>query len=378
MRALHVATLVTPDGAYGGPTRVALNQARSLMDLGTDVILTAGTRGYSSPPRQIDGVRTELFPVRQVVPRTGFAGLQSRGLQDWLRRNLATFDVVHIHLARDLVTLPAAWLALRERKPVVLQTHGMIDPSDRWLARLLDTAVTRRTLRESSEILYLTDTERTNLLAVEPTLTKLIHLTNGVPPSDVRANPDSREVLFLARLHPRKRPKQFLDAAVALSGEFPDWKFTILGPDEGEGPALRSRIPAKCANRIHLADAIPPESVLGRLGEAAIYVLPAEDEPYPMGVLEAMSVGLPVIVSDTCGLASAVRETGAGLVTNGTTADLQACMRRVMLDSDLRRSMGASSLAACERFEIASVAKVLDGVYRTVHLQASEGGRGNT
>ena len=48
------------------------------------------------------------------------------------------YDVVHVHVARDFVTLPAATIARRAGVPYVLQPHGMIDPSDHALARPLD------------------------------------------------------------------------------------------------------------------------------------------------------------------------------------------------------------------------------------------------
>ena len=45
MRVLQVVTLISPDGAYGGPTRVAFNQASALMESGVEVDVCAGTLG---------------------------------------------------------------------------------------------------------------------------------------------------------------------------------------------------------------------------------------------------------------------------------------------------------------------------------------------
>ena len=55
MRILHVVTLVSPDGEYGGPVRVATNLSKALRDLGHDVTIAAGTRGFESAPEQLDG-----------------------------------------------------------------------------------------------------------------------------------------------------------------------------------------------------------------------------------------------------------------------------------------------------------------------------------
>ncbi len=52
------------------------------------------------------------------------------------------------------------------------------------------------------------------------------------------------------------------------------------------------------------------------MAAASVYVLPAVREPYPMSVLEAMSVGLPVVVTRDCGLASLIEHSGCGVVTD--------------------------------------------------------------
>lgn len=161
MRVLHIATLVSPDAAYGGPVRVAVNQAGELARRGHDVVLAAGHSGYAAgPPQELGGVPLRLFPVRRVLPTAGFSGLLSTAMVRWLWRELAATDVVHVHMGRELVTLGAAELTRRRGVPYVLQTHGMVVPSDNRLAGPLDAFVTRRVLRDAGAVLCLTPLER--------------------------------------------------------------------------------------------------------------------------------------------------------------------------------------------------------------------------
>src|SRR4051794_14567809 len=106
MRVLHVVTLVSDDGAFGGPVSVASNQAAALIARGTDVRLAGGWRGASSPPASVHGAPAHLFPVRQVLPR-GFSGLFSAAFARWLHREIGRFDLVHLHAGRDLMSLTA-------------------------------------------------------------------------------------------------------------------------------------------------------------------------------------------------------------------------------------------------------------------------------
>ena len=97
MRILSVVTLISELGEYGGPVRVALNQAASLRRRGHEVIVAAATRGFSTPPTEMDGVPLALFRARQVLPRTGFAGMAAPGLLPWVWHHARGADVVFIY-----------------------------------------------------------------------------------------------------------------------------------------------------------------------------------------------------------------------------------------------------------------------------------------
>ena len=369
MRILQIVALVTPQNVYGGPLTVALNQCHALSALGHDVTLLSTHSGYSTAPH-FDGIDSVLFPARNVAPRVGFAGLTSPALLAWLYRNVAHFDVVHVHVARDFLTLPAALMSMRKGARTVLQTHGMIDESQRALSKPLDAVATRRALRSASTVFYLTPAERASLTAVAGGTINLRRLINGVPVSSIQADDATRadaalEVLFLARLQARKRPGAFVLAASRLLSEFPDVTFSLVGPDEGEGPSVRRAIGDLAPNaNIVWQGPVAREATLARMARAAVYVLPSVDEPYPMSVLEAFSAGLPVIVTDTCGLAGDIKSAGVGIVVSNNVDDLAQAMRRLLSDSALRLRMGKKGKALAEgTFSMTAVAETLASAY---------------
>jgi glycosyltransferase involved in cell wall biosynthesis len=339
MRILQVVTLISPDGAYGGPARVALNQSAELIEQGHEVTVASTTRGYRVMPTVLDGVPVKLFPARTLVPGTGFAGMGSPAMTAWFRRNRKSFDIVHIHLARELAVLPMAVAARRYKLPYVLQTHGMVVPSKHPFAPPLDALWTRKVLRDAGVVFYLTPGERDELLEVAGPFLRLAQLGNGVPDYPAAAqDPGLPEVLFAARMHPRKRPIAFVEMAKALLNSGIDARFALVGPDEGEGAALREAL--KGDSRISWEGALPPAAVPGRMASASLYVLPSVREPYPMSVLEAMSVGLPVIVSSDCGLAQLVERTDSGLVTDPKVPALATAVESILADPTLARAMG--------------------------------------
>lgn len=191
MRVLHAVTLHSPSHAFGGPVRVALNLAKGLRARGHEARLLALGEGFPDPwPTSVEGVPAKLFPARRLLP-LGFSGMTSPALLASAGRLVRDADVVHVHLARDLVTLPVALAALRARKPLVLQTHGMVDPSGKLLAKVLDAVAVRRVLRGADAVLYLTPHEREGLDAVvgAPALASAVRLVNGTPAQEERPSP---------------------------------------------------------------------------------------------------------------------------------------------------------------------------------------------
>lgn len=361
MRILQVVSILSPDGAFGGPARVALNQCAELIRRGHDVTLAAGGRGYATSRTDIDGVPVRLFGVRTVVPFTGFPGMAAPGLVRWVRPHLDGFDVIHIHFGRDLMVLPVAAVAQRRCLPYVLQTHGMVTPSANPLAGPLDALWTRRILRDAGAVMYLTDRERGQLVEVAGDELRLIELPNGVPRYPARPRHTGRpEVLYLARLDARKRPVVFVEAARRLLADGVRATFTLVGPDEGEGPAVRAAIAGD--TRITWEGPIEPHKVAARMARASVYVLPADREPYPMAVLEAMSVGLPVVVCADCGLAPVVAASGGGIVADGSVTGLATAVATVLTDPD---GYGARARAAAGNdFAMTSIGDRLLAIYR--------------
>ncbi|MCU1648150.1 MAG: glycosyltransferase [Nocardia sp.] len=371
MRVLHVVTLLSPDGAYGGPVRVACNQAEELRRRGHQIVLTAAVSGADAEPAGLD---VRGFPATTAIPKVGFAGLRARGMTRWLRRHVREFDVVHVHLARDLVTLPAARIVRSAGVPLIVQTHGMIDPSDRLLARPLDRFWTVPILRSAAAVLHLTPREATDLAAVAGPGAELPlrELHNGVPlpaADSPGAGPDGTpEVLYLARMHPRKRPELFVRLAARLHAEGVAARFAMVGPDEGAADPTRQLIDSLAAP-VRWEGPLPPQHTAERMARASVYVLASVDEPYPMSVLEAMARGLPVVVTDSCGLAPLIRENACGIVVRSDDLDsLTAAVRELLLQPHIRAEMGAAAARLVrDRLSMNGVAERLEQIYREAH-----------
>lgn len=363
MKLLLSVTSVSEDGAFGGPVSVAVNQARALASAGHSVTLVAATDGKTR--LTVEGVTVVLLPS-WTPPRGGFVLMMTPTLRKWLRRNVRSFDVVHIHGGRHIFDVTVAAAARRAGVPYVLQPHGMILPSTRKSVRIADQLAVRSMLAGADVILSLTDAE-TEALAQLGFQDDVAPIRNGLKPRSASREQHRSEVLFLARLHPRKRVIAFAEMAKLVHKTASELEFRVVGPDDGDLGALQDFISANPSVPLSYDGAIAPGTAPDHLAKAAVYVLPSTGEVFPMTVLESLSVGTPTIITSDCGIANELRAHNAVLVSNGTPEDLARKVSNIIADQTLAARLSSNGHRAInELYDIDVVAVELISHYETV------------
>lgn len=365
MRILHVVTHTSQDGAFGGPTRVAFAQAEALARRGHDVTLLASAPKLEAGTRTENGVRIRTFPVWRPIKRGGFATMWPHGMHGYLVRNARKFDVAHIHLARDLTTLPATIILGARHVPYVTQSHGMIDASANPLASLLDAVATRRALNTSKSWLVLTESESADLrkLAIP---TSIMPIRNGIGMAPDTPLADRADVvLFLARLHERKRPLAFVAMAKLLDSQLPTTRFEIIGPDEGEGPAVAAAIAeANMGDRLVWSGALPPALTSSAMSNARVYVLPSINEVFPMSMLESFAAGTPTVATSSLGIAAQCERYGAAILTDGSAEDLAQAVLSARTDLGIAEALRTGGRSfVLQDLNIDSISEDLERAY---------------
>jgi len=150
MNVLQVVTVFPPAVAYGGPSVVALQQAKSLAERGHGVTVATSDIQDLRPVRRmkeheawLDGVKVGYFPSRVLRPHFPF--ILSERLTRWLRTQAESFDVVHIHFAREWIPVRAAQISIGKELPTFLQPHGMLGRVD-GVRSLIDRLWVKRVL----------------------------------------------------------------------------------------------------------------------------------------------------------------------------------------------------------------------------------------
>lgn len=162
---------------------------------------------------------------------------------------------------------------------------------------------------------------------------------------------DRKYVVTVARFHPIKDHRTLLEAFARVAQRLPNVDLVLVG----DGP-LRVDLETQ-ARELGLAERVQFWGVrrdVARILQAAdLFVLPSISEAASLTLLEAMSCGCPVVVTDVGGNPEIVREGVDGLrVPRGNSAAMAAAIERLASDPAQCEAFGASARQrVCEVFD---------------------------
>jgi glycosyltransferase involved in cell wall biosynthesis len=181
------------------------------------------------------------------------------------------------------------------------------------------------------------------------------------------STPHRTVILFYANVSERKGILDLLAAFDLLASRTANVELWIAGDGELLPGAKELAGQLHCHNRILFLGRQTQSEAVGILRQADIYCLPSHGEPYGMTVVEAMSCGLPVVVTEAGGLGCLVDDEGAIRVPMKAPQALAAALRQLVIDPERRMRMGRHNRSrVVNNFTWNRVIDRLEDVYRSV------------
>jgi len=117
-------------------------------------------------------------------------------------------------------------------------------------------------------------------------------------------------IVSIGRLEKYKGHQRVIAALPRILQQRPDVRLWIagMGPYESKLRELAHQLGVAHRVDIHSIPASDRQGMARELSKAALVVLLSEFETHPIAVLEALSLGCPVLVADTSGLSELARE----------------------------------------------------------------------
>lgn len=379
MRVLHVIPAVA--ARYGGPSAALAPMCRALAAAGVDTHI-ASTDADGSGRLQVplgtdttwDGVPATFFK-RDATESFKY----SRGLAQWLDAHVGEFDVVHIHAVLSHAPLAAASACRRANVPYVVRPLGTIASwslgRKSWKKQILLALGARRLLQDAA-LLHCTSTEEWDDARTTFGLTRGAVIPLGIDPSladlpaeIAEARASDRYVLALSRLHPKKNFGLLIDAFLDAHDEaHAPWRLVIAGAGDDEYEAqLREQVrKAGAKELVRFAGWVQGAEKRALLQGASIFALPSMHENFGIAVLEALTAGVPAMISKDVQLAADLAAADAGWVVDSTHEALSATLHSAMTEERVRADKGHAAARMARQYAWPAIASRLAAMYTDI------------
>jgi glycosyltransferase involved in cell wall biosynthesis len=212
----------------------------------------------------------------------------------------------------------------------------------------------RRRYEDLDALVVLTDGDRADYRELGGL--RVERIPNPTPPVDGEVSAlDAPVVVAAGRLTSQKGFDLLIPAFAPVARRHPEWTLRIYGGGP-ERASLQAQIEAEgMAGRIEL---MGPTRQLGQaLAEASLFVLSSRFEGFGLVILEAMSVGLPVVSFDCPRGPGEIITTGRDgtVVPPEDVPGLSAALEELVADPARRRDYGAAALETAAAYDQAEI-----------------------
>ncbi|WP_256009561.1 XrtY-associated glycosyltransferase XYAG1 [Desertivirga xinjiangensis] len=333
MKILQLTASYKPAYVYGGPTMSVSKLSEALSKASIDLeVITTTANGLSELPVQpgkqvnVDGVQVTYFR-RLTKDHTHFSPFLFKYLLGKLNKlskeTPTSMPIVHIQAWWNLVSIFSCLIAKRKKIPVVLSPRGTLsnysfgnrnsgikDYIHRFLGKVLlqycHFHVTSE--KEKDDILGLV---RPKSISVIPNFVKVPEEYKTAQESYLNEKP--LRLLFISRVEEKKGLELLFDALKNVPFE---WELSIAGTGSEDYLLKLKKVAATLGltDRIFWLGHIGNDLKFDLMQRHHVMVLPSYDENFANVVIESLSVGTAVLVTENVGLSAYIKENNLGWV----------------------------------------------------------------
>ncbi|MEJ1157419.1 glycosyltransferase family 4 protein [Prosthecomicrobium sp. N25] len=361
-RVLVIASLASSLVNFRGPLLQALQQAGHevhTMAPDSDPATLAWLGARAIPFHEIPMARQGLAPHQDLATLLAMAAVMRR-----IRP-----DATLAYTMKPVVygTLAARLTGVKRRYAMITGLgFAFTEAGQSWrrvLARRIASGLLKAALARLDAIVFQNPDDPADLIrlgVMNPDLPTTIVNGSGVDLDHFAVSPLPPEPRFVmvGRVIADKGVVEYIEAARAIRAAHPEARFQLVGPIETGHSTLPKGLLESA-----VADGVidyPGETrdVRPAVAAASVFVLPSYREGTPRAVLEAMSMGRPIITTDAPGCREPILDGVNGfMVPVRDVPALTDAMAKLIRDPELRARMGRESRRiAEERYEAKAVA----------------------
>ena len=315
MRVLHVSAYFAPAWDYGGPPRSMLGLCQALRHRGVDARVFTTTACGNQPdlPVSSDWEDESGVPVRRFkrsLPKRFFG---SRTLRSALRREGASFDLIHVNGLWNATASGAMREATLLGRCFVVSPRGMLEPGalrTSALRKRLAWRVRERRRLQAAALIHASSQAEARSVKRQVSDARIVSIPLGIDPASLRAergrfraahgiDPHAPLVVFLGRQHRIKRLDLLATAFGSVVASHTNARLVIAGPEEEAPSKATEAALAGVARATIRPGALDAVGCAELLADATVLVSCSDSESFGMSIVEALAAGVPVVATKT-------------------------------------------------------------------------------
>lgn len=261
------------------------------------------------------------------------------------------FDIVHVHMAsnnsfeRKQFIIRIATFA---KKNIIIHLHG----------GGFEDFYNNCTNKKKKHIRYIFSLANTIIVLSNQwydfinsiTIKKeIVILRNSVSCGKDKNDYSDNNIVFLGKLCKYKGIDDLIEVASLLKRDDIDYKLYLAGNGQVEY-YKRMTLQNGLENNIEFLGWIDEDKKSALLEKCSIFVLPSYNEGLPISMLEAMSFGLAVVVTDVGGIPMVINNEDNGLTYHaGNITELTNILKKLLSDISLKEMIGQNARNTVER-----------------------------
>jgi len=222
------------------------------------------------------------------------------------------FDVIHAH---DWLTYLAGIVAKRiSGKPLVVHVHATeFDRSGENVNRIVYD-LERTGMEHADAVVAVSNLTRNiviNRYGIDKSRVFTVH--NAVDFSGREEKESHKKVVkekvitFLGRITFQKGPEYFIEAANKVLKAYPNVRFVMAGSGDMMNQMVRRVAKLRIGTKFTFTGFLTGDDVNNMYSQSDVYVMPSVSEPFGISPLEAMRMGVPVIISKQSGVSEVLK-----------------------------------------------------------------------
>jgi glycosyltransferase involved in cell wall biosynthesis len=171
------------------------------------------------------------------------------------------------------------------------------------------------------------------------------------------------DLLFVGTWLDRKGVYYLADAFRLVTKKIPGIRLTVAG-SSASAEKVKELFAPELRERVSVIPFVKREDAPAMYAGHDIFVFPSLVEGMPLTMLEAMATGMPVVTTNTCGMADVVENELNGLLVPPADAEkLAEEIERLCLSTGLRQRLGLAGQETMRRYTWERVTEKLEEVF---------------